>query len=39
MEAHKEHLVSITEGTVCTPLNIKGKEMEESGSPYNVFKR
>lgn len=39
MEAHKEQLISITDGTVCTPWNVKGKELEESGSPNNVFKR
>lgn len=33
MEEHKEHLISITDGTVGTPWNVKGKELEQMGTP------
>lgn len=33
MEEHKEHLISSTDGTVYTPWNVKGKELEEIGVP------
>lgn len=36
MEVRKEHLISITEGTACTPQNMKGEKKEGGESPQNV---
>lgn len=33
MKALKKHLISITEGPVCTPENTKRKKMEEVKVP------